>query len=333
MKKFIILMFLGIFATLLAQSHETPEPMVLFKNLERSLQQKDRSIFEKEVMITLDDYLQYYSEKRPLLEKEKQSYQERYHRQKNIMMRSWDDLLQFLANENLSFKEAEYLGYGIFRQDKQASYTPGYRINHVDYDIKLSNCFLVDGAWKLASGMQIKKREPYEPVFKKANMTWGNIVNPDGKIPANTFKRIYFNIKTKQILQTDVVKTPFMDITQDIDCATRYKITTEEFAGYFVGKVDFKTTVQKNIVVRSSDLANVRVIIDGKIVCENKCHDVAYTFEKGRHTIEIEYLNSINFLVGRRSMLCWLIFMRITQKKRCSISFKSLSRHLLNYGI
>ena len=35
--------------------------------------------------------------------------------------------------------------------------------------------------------------------------------------------------------------------------------------------------------------------MDGNIICENNCYDTNYTFEKGRHTIEIAYLNGIEF--------------------------------------
>lgn len=291
----MFLLLFGMCSVLFAKSDEITEPTALFKNLELSLQTKDRSFFEKEVVITLDEYLQYYSEKKPLLEKEKQQYQDQYDRQKNKIIQSWEMLFQFLDKENLSFKEAEYLAYSTFRQKKQANYTLGYRINRDDYDIKLANCLYVNGQWKLASDMQMKKREPYKPVFKKANTTWGSTINPSGEIPTNKFKRTYFNIETKKIIQTDVVQKPYMDITKDNDFAKRYNITNKEFAVYLVGNIDFEKTVQKNIAVRSSDSADLRVIVDGNIVCENKCYDTPYTFEKGRHTIEIEYLNGINF--------------------------------------
>lgn len=295
MKKLVFLLLFCICSVLLAKSDEIAEPKDLFKNLELSLQMKDRSFFEKEVVITFEEYLQYTSEARPILEKEKQYYEEQYLRQKNKIMQSWDLMLQFLEKENLSFKEAEYLTYGTFRQNKQASYTVGYRINHNDYDIKLSSCLYVNGQWKLAADMQIKKREPHKPVFKKANATWGSIVNPSGEIPTNKFKRIYFNAETKKVLKTDFVQKPYMDITKDKDFAKRYNITNKEFAVYLVGNIDFEKTVQKNIAVRSAHSANVRVIVDGNIICENKCYDTNYTFEKGRHTIEIEYLNGIEF--------------------------------------
>lgn len=295
MKKLVFLLLFCMCTVLFAKSDEIAEPMALFKNLERSLQQKDRSFFEKEVVVTFEEYLQYLSEKRQILGKEKLYYEKQYLQQKDQIMQSFDSILQFLEKENLSFAEAEYLAYGTFRRKKQARYTIGYRINHDDYDIKLSSCLYVNGQWKLAAYMQIKKREPYNPVFKKANATWGSIVNPSGEIPTNKFKRIYFNAETKKILYSDFVQKPYMDITKDNDFAKRYNITKKEFAVYMVGNIDFEKRVQKNIAVRSSHSADVRVIVDGNIICENKCYDMAYTFEKGRHTIEIEYLNDIEF--------------------------------------
>lgn len=129
--------------------------------------------------------------------------------------------------------------------------------------------------------------------------TWGRYLNKENEIPVNQFKAFYINTKTpKNVIQSELVdKVSIKYAWNDF-----HKIKSDDFGAYWVGYFDFEKD-EKRLITINQSWAETRIIIDGKVVFngKNSNNKLTHFFKKGRHKIEIEYINNwhtTDFLVN-----------------------------------
>lgn len=114
---------------------------------------------------------------------------------------------------------------------------------------------------------------------------WAKHLNPGGDIPTGKFKNIFFDTKTKKVFKTTYSDT--------IDIRANIKIfgqNTIDAASYHVGYFKVEQETPYTILLRAGAKA-CRVVVDGRLLTEQTRYQKPYTFSKGVHKIEIEYLN------------------------------------------
>ena len=125
--------------------------------------------------------------------------------------------------------------------------------------------------------------------LKKVSTTWGDylITNPND-IPTGKFKAFYFDSrKPKQIIFSEIVE----NIGVNYPYEEFHNIDSGHFGGYWVGYLDINKEEPYTFAISFSN-SKIRVIVDGYELY-NGSHRamIPYTFSKGKHKIEIEYLN------------------------------------------
>jgi len=124
--------------------------------------------------------------------------------------------------------------------------------------------------------------------LEKAKYTWGKYLNPKENIPSGKFRAFYIDTHNpKKVIATEVV--PDIAISYIYD--KFHGIDSSSFGGYWVGEFEFAQDTKKMIYISHSQ-STTRIIIDGYIIFDNNHKNgVAYNFTKGKHTIEVEYIN------------------------------------------
>ena len=124
--------------------------------------------------------------------------------------------------------------------------------------------------------------------LKKTDNTWGKRLNPQNKIPKIGFQAYYFNInEPKKIITSENVDA----ISVNYAYKSFHGIESHKFGAYWVGNLRFDKEEKKVITIDLSR-SKVRIIIDGYILYEGKnSNEIPYTFKKGIHKIEVEFLN------------------------------------------
>ena len=71
-----------------------------------------------------------------------------------------------------------------------------------------------------------------------------------------------------------------------------HNIDSKDFGGYWVGNFTYEKEEQMQISI-SQSWAKTRIIIDDMIIYEGGTNEqIPYTFRKGKHKIEVEYVNN-----------------------------------------
>lgn len=130
---------------------------------------------------------------------------------------------------------------------------------------------------------------PIKKFPRKAESTWGKYLNPKNKIPTNKFKAFYINTnKPKELIASEIVDKVSINYAWD----KFHAIKSEDFGGYWVGNFTYEKESPIEISV-SQSWSKTRVIIDGIVIYEGGSNTkVPYTFKKGKHKIEVEYVNN-----------------------------------------
>ena len=126
-------------------------------------------------------------------------------------------------------------------------------------------------------------------VPRKAGSTWGEYLNPKGTVPKNRFQAFYINTKEPQkVIASETVDKVSVNYPYD----KFHGIKSEDFGGYWVGNFSYDKETPLQIGV-SQSWSKTRIIIDGTVVYEGGGNArVPYTFAKGKHRVEIEYINN-----------------------------------------
>lgn len=124
---------------------------------------------------------------------------------------------------------------------------------------------------------------PYSP-----GSTWGVRLNPAGTIFASGFRAFYFDRTDPSV---GVVERAVEDIWISDTRTEFHGIEADRLGAYWVGQVDFsKETVQR--VNLNMGRASARLYIDGRLIYEAaRNHSLDYKFAKGRHLIEVDFVN------------------------------------------
>lgn len=130
---------------------------------------------------------------------------------------------------------------------------------------------------------------PVKKFPRKAESTWGKYLNPKNTIPTNKFKAFYINTnKPKKLIASEIVDKVSINYAWD----KFHAIKSEDFGGYWVGNFTYEKESPIEISI-SQSWAKTRVIIDGIVIYEGGSNTkVPYTFKKGKHKIEVEYVNN-----------------------------------------
>ena len=128
-----------------------------------------------------------------------------------------------------------------------------------------------------------------QSVPRKAKSTWGKQLNPKNIVPLNKFKAFYINTKKPdEVIASEVVEKVSVNYPYD----KFHGIKSEDFGGYWVGDFTFEKET-KRVITISQSWSKARIIIDGTVIFEDgKDDEVSFTFSKGKHRIEIEYINN-----------------------------------------
>ncbi len=111
-------------------------------------------------------------------------------------------------------------------------------------------------------------------------------------VPLGSYKVIYFNSKApNQIIKESRVAYPAVNYSHDK--FPGHKLPSEDFAAYWVGDMVFDREIKKILNFKVS-WSEYRLIIDGYEVSKGvkSGAEIPYLFTKGKHRIEIEYLNN-----------------------------------------
>ncbi|MFT7859672.1 MAG: hypothetical protein ABXS93_01920 [Sulfurimonas sp.] len=124
---------------------------------------------------------------------------------------------------------------------------------------------------------------------KKAKKTWGKYLNPKNNIPINKFKAFYIDTNhPKKLIASEIVNK----VAVNYPWKDFHNIDAKNFGGYWVGNFIFKETKEQELSV-SQSWARTRVIIDGMVVYEGGSNKkFKHKFTKGKHKIEVEYVNN-----------------------------------------
>ncbi|WP_373036848.1 hypothetical protein [Sulfurimonas sp.] len=133
---------------------------------------------------------------------------------------------------------------------------------------------------------------------RKAKTTWGAQLNPKNIIPTNKFKAFYINTnKPKKVIASQEMDK----VSINYNSNHFHNIDSKDFGGYWVGNFTYKKTEDMQISI-SQSWAKTRIIIDGMVIYEGTNNgQVPFTFTKGKHKIEVEFINNwhtTNFMVN-----------------------------------
>ncbi len=190
------------------------------------------------------------------------------HNSKNYLYKFIGDLYRKRSN----LKEKKYQG-------KKAEYRLLALKNYKSY---IKNGGKLDRARKLF----VKNRGLF-----RAKNKWSEKFKIDS-VPTNKYKVIYFNSnKPKIIVEESEVDYPAVNYERDK--FPNHKLSSNDFAALWVGDILFDKDVEKILNFKVS-WSEYRLIIDGFEVSKGKKSgaEVPYLFTKGKHRIEVEYLNN-----------------------------------------
>ncbi len=130
---------------------------------------------------------------------------------------------------------------------------------------------------------------PVKKFPRKAKSTWGKYLNPKNEVPTNKFKAFYINTnQPRKVIASEIVDKVSINYAWD----KFHSIKSEDFGGYWVGNFIYTKDSSIDISI-SQSWAKTRIIIDGTVIYEGGNNTkVPYTFTKGKHKIEVEYVNN-----------------------------------------
>ncbi len=121
------------------------------------------------------------------------------------------------------------------------------------------------------------------------NKSWGRVLNPSGGMPESGFSAFYFNTKEPD---GTVYTEPVDDIAINYSWDKLKGIKSEDFGGYWVGKINCEVDTTKQIFISQSH-AKTRLFIDKEIIYEGGSDkEMSYQCRAGSHTIEVEHVNN-----------------------------------------
>lgn len=125
--------------------------------------------------------------------------------------------------------------------------------------------------------------------FPQANTTWGEKLNPQGKLSTHGFLAFYINTnQPNTIIKSETVR----DISINYSYDDFHGIKSQDFGAYWVGDIYFEKDEIKKVTA-SQSWSKARLIIDGHIVYEGGSDkELLLNFKAGKHRIEVEYINN-----------------------------------------
>lgn len=139
----------------------------------------------------------------------------------------------------------------------------------------------------------LEKISPIKEItnYSKTNFTWKEkFLKPGEEVPLNKFKAFYFNTKDPtKVIYNETIDTISVNYVLD----DFKNIKSEDFGAYWIGIFEYSEDTITTISI-SQSWAQTRLIIDGYEIYkgENTNQEIDINLSKGKHTIEIEYINN-----------------------------------------
>ncbi len=128
--------------------------------------------------------------------------------------------------------------------------------------------------------------------FVHADSWEKHFIKSEKEIPVNKFRAFYFNEQTSGIIRhTEIVDHPVINFVRN----DFYNINAACFGAYWIGYLEFEkeTTMTINVYQERSES---KIFINGENIFSNvgltKSKERDYTFEPGRHKVEIQYISN-----------------------------------------
>lgn len=125
--------------------------------------------------------------------------------------------------------------------------------------------------------------------FPQVESSWGAKLNPNNDFPDYGYMGYFFNTNNPEIL---VHKEPSSSLGINYAWSDFHNIKSEDFGAYWAGSIVMPEAGEK-IISASLSWAKIRIIIDDHLIYEGGSDtEVKLQLDKGRHTIEVEYINN-----------------------------------------
>lgn len=153
---------------------------------------------------------------------------------------------------------------------------------------------------RLAEKSPIAFENLFTPQGIVSDDSWGKYLNTTNEVPVNKFKAFYFDVGNP----SNVLKQEYRDYPSvHYESANFLNLWAEDFCGYWVGDFEYAKDTLKGVYIQNGE-SKVRVIIDGKAVVTTSTESILpYTFTKGKHRIEVEFINDCSLAAFSVMML------------------------------
>lgn len=125
--------------------------------------------------------------------------------------------------------------------------------------------------------------------YPEANHTWGDMLNPSGKIPSSGFQAFYINTKeAHKVIHQERNKRIAINYIYD----QFHGIPSEDFGAYWVGMINVPETALYKFALGQS-WSKTRIILDKHVIFEGGNESVpAVELSPGQYLLEVEYINN-----------------------------------------
>lgn len=211
---------------------------------------------------------------------------------KNVIV--WTNPHKYIKSIVLTAKNGHLNLYSnLTKKQDQNKQTPNDQLGAIEITYKLD-----DKAYKEHQASRPMPQTTASPIHnradrtdlpKKAKSTWGQYLNLSKTIPTNKFKAFYIDTNhPKKLIASEIVDK----VAVNYPWKDFHNIDAKNFGGYWVGNFVFSKTKEQELSI-SQSWARTRIIIDGMVVYEGGSNkEFKHTFTKGKHKIEVEYVNN-----------------------------------------
>ena len=150
-----------------------------------------------------------------------------------------------------------------------------------------------------AAEIAIKKRHE-NPYYDQDPQAWKTILHvTEEQIPQNRFRAFYLRLQEpEKVVHTEIVPRIAIKYSNK---RKFHNLKPEFFMALWIGDFDFETETTQDLTLAIS-WAKAKLVIDGETVYDGGDDTTfPYTFSKGKHRIEIEYINNygqVDFVFG-----------------------------------
>jgi len=183
----------------------------------------------------------------------------------------------------------------IFNKGDNRKYLPLCDYKKALFDVGYQlECGQADDAYRSDQISSRRKPGSKESVktaggYPKANSTWGEKLNPTGRVPDRGFSAYYIDTNNPgKVIAHEAVDSITINYIYD----DFHGIDSKNFGAYWVGYVNTPEQETRRIAI-SQGWSKARIMIDGAVVYTGDSdEELLLSFEPGKHLVEVEYVNN-----------------------------------------